>query len=299
MKSICEAKTFIPGSEWVYFKLYTGTKTADTILRNELYGFIQEMIKNESIDKWFFIRYSDPDFHLRLRIHLKEQKDFNRIFSRFFEICKPLVDANLIWNIQCDTYQREMERYGVNSISFVEEIFYVDSDYIIRILRQIDDVNSEQLRWQLALLLVDDFFSAFSYEISQRKELMNTMADNFKKEFGFIHKNISNKLNVKCRNNRKYVENVLSRGDEFAVFLDLIDARRLAVIPIVEKLISMDNSGELNVTIKSLLPSLIHMSMNRWFRTKNRLHEMVIYEFLSRYYISEIAKNILKNEIDK
>jgi len=24
-------------------------------------------------------------------------------------------------------------------------------------------------------------------------------------------------------------------------------------------------------------------TMNRWFRTKNQLHEMVIYDFLSRY----------------
>ena len=94
MESIYETKTFIPGSEWVYFKLYTGTKTADTILKNELYGFIQEMIKNKSIDKWFFIRYSDPDFHVRLRIHLNDKKDFDRIFSHFFEVCKPLVDAD-------------------------------------------------------------------------------------------------------------------------------------------------------------------------------------------------------------
>ena len=39
------------------------------------------------------------------------------------------------------------------------------------------------------------------------------------------------------------------------------------------------------------LTSMIHMTMNRWFRSKNRLHELVIYDFLSRYYISEIAKN--------
>ena len=187
-----------------------------------------------------------------------------------------------------------MERYGVNSISLVEEIFYVDSDCIIRLLRQIDDVYSEQLRWQLALLLIDDFLSAFSYEISQRKELMNAMADNFKKEFGFIHKNVSNKLNIKCRINRKYIDDILSRGDEFVNYFDLANSRRMAFIPIANKLTCMDKSGELNVTMKSLLTSLIHMTMNRWFRTKNRLHEMVIYEFLSRYYISEIAKNLNK-----
>jgi len=69
-----ENRTFIPGSEWIYFKIYTGTKTADAILKNELYGFVSEMLKNKVIDKWFFIRYNDPDFHIRLRIHLKEKR---------------------------------------------------------------------------------------------------------------------------------------------------------------------------------------------------------------------------------
>ena len=34
-----EKRTFIPGSEWIYYKIYTGIKTADSILKNELYGY--------------------------------------------------------------------------------------------------------------------------------------------------------------------------------------------------------------------------------------------------------------------
>jgi len=79
-----ERKTFIPGSEWVYFKLYTGTKTADMILKNEIYEYVNGLLKNDSINQWFFIRYSDPDFHLRLRLHLKKARDFTCIFNRFF-----------------------------------------------------------------------------------------------------------------------------------------------------------------------------------------------------------------------
>lgn len=46
-------RTFIPGSEWVYFKLYTGTKTADMILINELHKYIRKMVEDDIIDKWF------------------------------------------------------------------------------------------------------------------------------------------------------------------------------------------------------------------------------------------------------
>lgn len=64
-----------------------------------------------------------------------------------------------------------------------------------------------------------------------------------------------------------------------------------ALMPLIEKIIIIEKSCELQVTMISLISSLIHMSLDRLFRTKNRLHEMVIYEFLSKYYTSEMVKN--------
>ena len=286
-----ENRIFIPGSEWVYFKLYTGAKTADSILKNELYGYVSEMLENSIIDKWFFIRYSDPDFHIRLRLHMKEPRNFNGVFNRFFEICHPLVNAGLVWNIQCDTYQREMERYGANTISMVEDLFFIDSKFIIALLHQLSEENPEQHRWKLALTLIDGFLSAFSFELSQRKELLNTMADSYKKEFGFIHHQTGKQLNDKCRAFRKEIENAMLWETEVSKAMGILKARRQAILRIAEKLTTMNNSGELQVSINALLTSMIHMTMNRWFRSKNRLHELVIYEFLSRYYTSEMAKN--------
>jgi thiopeptide-type bacteriocin biosynthesis protein len=196
-----------------------------------------------------------------------------------------------VWNIQCDTYQREIERYGENSISLVEEIFFIDSEYIIRLLHQSGNDNPEQLQWKLALILIDSFLSAFSLELSQRKELLNLLADSYKKEFGFTQHHITKQLNDKYRAYRKDIENTMPWESEATEVVAIIKVRRQAIFSIAQKLINMDKSGELQISMKSLLTSLIHMTMNRWFRTKNRLHEMVIYEFLSRYYISEIAKN--------
>ena len=286
-----ENKTFIPGSEWVYFKLYTGTKTADAILKNSLSGYVREMQEKNIVDKWFFIRYTDPDFHIRLRLHMSEERNFSCIFNRFYEMFLPLIDTGLIWNIQCDTYQREMVRYGVNTIPIVENLFFIDSKYIIGLLHQLDNENPDQHRWKLALILIDSFLSAFSFTMAQRKELLNSMADSYKKEFGFIHNNVTKQLNDKCRANRKEIENAMLWEKDVTDAIGIVKARRQAIYPIAVKLMTMDQAGELQILLNELLMSLIHMTMNRWFRTKNRLHEMVIYEFLSRYYTSEIAKN--------
>ncbi|MDR0574201.1 MAG: thiopeptide-type bacteriocin biosynthesis protein [Tannerella sp.] len=291
-----ENRNFIPGSEWIYFKIYTGTKTADAILKNELYAYIREMMKNNFIDKWFFIRYSDPDFHIRLRLHLKETRNFTCIFNRFFEMFFPLVNSGLVWNIQCDTYQREMERYGANTISMIEDLFFIDSEYIIRLLQQSDqqsdNENHEQQRWNSALILIDGFLSAFSIELLQRKELLNPLAESFKKEFGFTHHHTTKQLNDKYRFFRKDIERVMLWENEDIEITDIIKARRNAIISGAEKIIAMNKTGELQVPLDSLLTSLIHMTMNRWFRTKNRLHEVVIYDFLARYYTGKIAREL-------
>ena len=165
-----ENRIFIPGSEWIYFKLYTGTKTADAILKNDLHSFCREMINSGIIDKWFFIRYTDPDFHIRLRLHLNEVRDFSCIFNRFFVALQPLVKAGFMWNIQCDTYQREMERYGRNTISMIEDIFCIDSEYIIRLLQLLNNDNFDLMRWKSALVLIDSFLIAFSFDLSQRSK---------------------------------------------------------------------------------------------------------------------------------
>lgn len=277
--------------------MYTGTKTADTILKNELYGYVGRILKNDIIDKWFFIRYSDPDFHIRLRLHLRETKHFSDVFNRFFASCNPLVNAGLIWNIQCDTYQREMERYGTDTISMIEDLFFIDSEFIIKLLQSLSEENPEQERWKLALVLIDSFLSAFSFELPQQKELLNMMAENYKKEFGFTRHDVTKQLNDKYRLYRKDIENAMLWEHEVSETINIIKARRQAIYSIAETLINMEKTGKLQMSLNAQLTSLIHMTMNRWFRTKSRLHEMVIYEFLSRYYASKIARNNIFNTI--
>ena len=140
-------------------------------------------------------------------------------------------------------------------------------------------------------ILIDSFLSTLSFDVTQRKELLSSLSENYKKEFGFTQHRTTKQLNDKYRFYRKDIENVMLWEREASETLELIYARRSAFFPIAKTIISMYQSDELQVSLQELLASLIHMTMNRWFRTKNRLHEMVIYEFLSRYYTSEIAKN--------
>jgi thiopeptide-type bacteriocin biosynthesis protein len=60
-------RTFAPGSQWLYLKAYTGTASADRILTDTVGPVIDGLLSTGVVDHWFFLRYADPEHHLRLR----------------------------------------------------------------------------------------------------------------------------------------------------------------------------------------------------------------------------------------
>ena len=57
-------RIFIPGSQWLFFKLYTGTQSADVLLAEQIGPLMKRLRDCGAIDDFFFIRYTDPLFHL-------------------------------------------------------------------------------------------------------------------------------------------------------------------------------------------------------------------------------------------
>lgn len=109
-------RIFIPGSRWLFFKLYTGTQSADILLTRHIGPFVRRLRENGAIDDFFFIRYTDPLFHLRLRLHLPDTSRYGEVFGAFYETFQPCVESRLVTTIACDTYVREVERYGGEAI---------------------------------------------------------------------------------------------------------------------------------------------------------------------------------------
>jgi len=124
-------RSFIIGDEWNYFKIYTGFKTADAILTGCIYPLSNTLKSNGIIDKWFFIRYSDPKFHLRIRFHVNNPNHAAAVMLNFNQIIKKQVNSGLVWKVQADTYNRELERYGATAIELSETLFWHDIKAVI------------------------------------------------------------------------------------------------------------------------------------------------------------------------
>ena len=286
-------RTFIIGDEWLYYKLYTGTKTADMVLTEIVGPVTEQLIQNGTIDKWFFIRYSDPKNHLRFRFHFKKTEQIATIIQTVNKFVRSFIDQNLIWKIQVDTYQREIERYGKNSIDIAENIFHYDSEMIIKMLEMIEGDEGEIIRWLFSLRAIDSLLDDFSFSIDQKKSLMDMLQLGFGKEF---NKNtfLQRQLSKKFRKDRQAIDEVLNhkndKKSEMLPLFELLKQKSLAINPYVKEILILKDSNKLQISIDDLMGSYIHMMMNRIFKSKQRLHEMVIYDFLYNFYRSEIAR---------
>lgn len=283
-------RIFVPGSKWFYIKLYAGVKSADSVLIKDVNFIIKELEKKEVIDKWFFVRYSDPEFHLRLRVLMKDEDDMGDVMRLFYQRLGYSVRHTLIWKIQLDTYSRELERYGGCSMEDTESVFYTDSECELAIIRKIYNLKDENYRWMIALELIDSLLSDFRFDIFDKQKLMSDLNNSFKAEYGFNKNNVK-QFNSRFREHKGIVESVLDHTitePDFVSLYPYIRRRTKKLIPIVRNLYM--NIEKEHISINSLLSSYIHMSLNRLFRSKNRLHELILYDYLYRYYTSKIVQ---------
>jgi thiopeptide-type bacteriocin biosynthesis protein len=284
-------RKFIPGSEWIYFKLYTGTKTADLLLTRHIVALVNDLIKSGVIDKFFFIRYSDPDFHIRLRLHLADQIHYGRVFSDFHSHFSECVDNGSVCKVMCDTYVREIERYGINTIELSEDLFYLDSEVMLSLMSL---GESKMPSWQLSFLLVDDMISAFISKQDDRERFTLKFANSYRREFGFESGTYTKQLNDKYRALRPQIEKLMKRNEDQPELYSLLEDRKRKLSSLAIKISEALADGG-TPTLDNLLGSYIHMTLTRLFRSKNRLNELVVYDCLNRYYGSLLAREKYKS----
>ncbi len=280
-------RSFIPGSEWIYIKVYTGSNTADKILVNELTKIILVLERKKYMEKWFFIRYSDPDFHLRIRILVKDCKFIGEILRLFYKQFNKVVENDRVWKIQLDTYNRELERYKGHLMELTETLFCIDSTHTLKLLRILEGMP-QSARWLIAAKMIDSLLVDFTYDLQQRKVFLESMDKSYKMEFGFNEFN-AKQFNVMYREYSHELEEVLwdKKVDEgYKALYDILKFRSNALKSVVQQLIGANDSREMQI----LLSSYIHMMLIRLFRSKNRQYELIVYNFMSRFYSSWIAR---------
>jgi thiopeptide-type bacteriocin biosynthesis protein len=269
-------KTFTIGSEWLYYKIYCGVKTADDVLLKVIKPLCDQLLKDECIDQWFFIRYNDPDPHLRVRFHTTGSNSILRIINLMHERTEYFIEQRQIWDLQIATYERELTRYGATNIGIAETLFYYDSEQVSLIIQQ---SSTDEDRFVNTFLWVEEMINMFKLPDIELIEFLERMQQQFKAEFNVI-KQTNKQLNIKY----KSLESKLFASNTTKVIFK--QPLELAI----SKLLKLNKAQRLEVSMESLLASFIHMTINRVFRSRQRLCEMMIYDFLTKKNISKMAR---------
>ncbi|MDI9871544.1 lantibiotic dehydratase [Flectobacillus roseus] len=283
-------RSFALGSEWLYYKIYCGIQSAEVILSEAITPVLTYLKDANLIDNWFFIRYADPEKHIRLRFHLKDVNTIALVLTTINQALLVFKENNRISKILVDTYERELERYGANIIEETEQWFGADSDMVLGFINATSKENRDDLRWIFACKALDILLNDFDCTTQAKYALMESMRDSFAREFN-LDKPMKLLLDAKFRENRKVLEQflVLELEDEheYAPLLSLIQARSMNSTSIVKVIVEKQD-----IAYRSkYLSDLIHMTINRIFPDGQRTHELLIYDFMSRYYKSLMARS--------
>lgn len=129
-----DERILIPGQDdWFYFKLYGYSKRKNELIAY-LYDKLENLITSHKVKQYFFIRYSDPEQHLRVRVRSEKDMKFI-VFDELMNLFEQLRNAGLISEVVIDTYEREIVRYGgTQLIENAEKYFFYDSRAVMKII---------------------------------------------------------------------------------------------------------------------------------------------------------------------
>ncbi|MGH3832721.1 MAG: thiopeptide-type bacteriocin biosynthesis protein, partial [Pseudonocardiaceae bacterium] len=117
----------LPGSDWLYLKIYAARSRQDEAISEHVCSFAQAATEQQLCASWFYIRYSDPAPHLRVRFN-GEPCRLMELLARTEPWAHSLRRQGLLLDLQVATYDREVERYGDTALMpLAEEVFAADS----------------------------------------------------------------------------------------------------------------------------------------------------------------------------
>ena len=238
-----------PGSDWLYMKLYGPRSGEDEFLAGPLARLCREVGDIGAADQWFFVRYADPERHVRLRFHVPGGS-VESLFSKLSAWASRLVASGKCEKFGFDTYEREVERYGgPEGMLAAEALFAIDSRCVVDLLDRATRVD----RVTLAVLTIDDLLCSLGLETDSARLAWLKQTVDSRKEVG-----------EEYRKKRERLIGGLCGAENLAPPVQEALARRRATLyQAGVRLAALEEAGALTQSKARLFESYVHMHCNR------------------------------------
>jgi thiopeptide-type bacteriocin biosynthesis protein len=257
----------LPGGDWLYFEIYCHPYRADSLLHDTIKTFLKT--HKTHIYKWFFIRYTDPAPHIRLRLHLKDQVRGYEIINSLKALLEPDCKAGLIADMQIKTYFKEADRYGIKQMPLVEQLFCYDSQHALKLLNKKLSMNQV---YASTLCFMQELIGTNLPVIADQITFAKALADSFSNEFNLKPDGFK-KLNQAYKEIKPHLNNVSTQ---------VAAKYKQLFIKVME---SCETASQRN----KLLADLLHMHINRLFSSNQRTHELILYHYLLKILVTQRA----------
>lgn len=267
-----------PGSDWLFMKLYVGRDYQQEMLGGPVYEMVQHILAERWADAWFFIRYNDPDPHIRLRFHGDPAVLMHQVFPHLCAWGNDLLAQGACVKYMFDSYDREIERYGGReAMALAEQIFAADSMATIRLLALLSQGKITLDLTDLTILTLDDLLATFEPDEDARRRYFRA--------YGATHPQSGSYYREHNRLLRPFMRHDTAfpgvQGDD--VLAQILKERQQALALITDQWHQLEQHNALTQPSASLYGSLTHMHCNRLLGA-DRDHEELVRAMLDRLY---------------
>lgn len=288
-----ESKRWVSSKDgWTYLKIYASEETCERLLTGKLFDFCMKLQKSNRIKGWFFLRFKDPDPHIRLRLFTGPGKKQSSSFaSSLAQDLKNEIESGLVFRFQSELYERELERYSSIPYEHIESIFCCDSLAIASSLSLLHITGRQQQRWLVALMACDGLLNAFGkYHPELKIQTLQAAGC-------MLEKNELISLNQQFRQQKQQIACAMNADDYFLSDVRQILEERNSKVTYT----LAGNPVSDPVKQHELLIDLMHLCCNRLFISDQRRQEHAIYHFLKKFYDyqlknkNSLSKNLISN----
>lgn len=280
---------------WRSTKIYALEPDVERLLLGEVGALARQAQAAGRIEKWFFIRYHDPECHLRLRA--QGGSSAAAFDAELADLGRSLLGRRVVSEVVFDRYEPEVERYGgPEAIEQAETIFWADSEAVLSILPALE---SEADRWRAGVLGCDALLRDCGLPLAARAGLMERLRRYLTQDLG-VSIDLKRAIGDRYRTHREDLDALL-RGDSvlssMAEVGACLDQRRRYTRAAFDRLRVLQQRNALSRPIEDVIGSLVHMFMNRLFASQANLHELVLYDFLLRHYRAQLGRAGARGDI--
>jgi thiopeptide-type bacteriocin biosynthesis protein len=273
-------RKYIPGSEWLYLKIYAPKIGVNRLLQR-LAPLLKKRYGGHKVSQWFFIRYEDHAPHIRLRLQVNPDS-ISEVLLAFKTKLEDRIQQHVIREFQIDVYTRELERYAAGGIENTERFFWASSELVLSFLKQGNMkpmAGTHLFTLYSTQIIISRFISdpdeQITFTLDCFQQLLPEFTDRpFKvdldKKYRELTQGITKAFNAA---DPAILSGSLKAGKNFLTNLQLI-AKNIERMP-----------------DRDYLRSIIHVHLNRIFTDDSRKQEMICYYLLHKYLLSVKGRN--------